>query len=243
MKHSSRLKKSLCLLLLSACLFTFCACGKNAGTAGPSSASPSPSAANAVQPTDSGTPQASDESQAKDDAIAAYKKFLAGNMDAQDAKKEISDGVVQMKDISLAPDLKTYYAIFDMNNDGIPELHLRPVTGGSYAVFTYLDGKIVLWHNGPDYESPLNNGAILYQRDGAAPTHTNYYYLVLDADGNETSKVSFAKYHSTDKNGSSESADYDVFTFEDKEVTKEKWDSLTKEYFSIPSDQSVWKEA
>ena len=106
-------------------------------------------------------------------------------MDAQDLKNEISAGTVNIQDISLEPDLKTYYALFDMNDDGIPELHLRPIVGGSYVVFTYLDGQIVLWHDGPDYESPLNNGVILYERNGAAPTHINYYYLVLDSDGSQ----------------------------------------------------------
>ena len=182
------------------------------------------------------------ENPVNNDAIAAYNDFLAGTINAKDLKHEISDGVVTMKDISLEPDFKTYYAFFDMNGDGIAELHLRPIAGGSYAIFTYQAGQIVLWHNGPDYESPQNNGAILYERDGVAPTHINYYYLVLDPDGNEISKVNFSKYHSVDKSGMTESADYDVFMFEDKEVSKEEWNSLTSEYLSNSSDLIIWNE-
>ena len=96
-----------------------------------------------------------------------------------------------------------------MNRDGIPELHLRPSSGGSYAIFTYIDGQVILWHEGPDYESPLNNGAILYERDGGAPTHINYYYLALDTDGNEILKVYFSKYHSVHESGLTESTDYE----------------------------------
>lgn len=178
----------------------------------------------------------------KDAALVAYDNFLAGSIKAQDLKHEISDGVVTIKDISLEPDFKTYYAIFDMNGDGIPELHLRPVVGGSYAVFTYLDGQVVLWHDGPDYESPLNNGAILYERNGAAPTHINYYYLVLDSHGNEISKVYFAKYHSVNESNQTESTDYDVFMFEDKEVSQDEWNSLTSKYLTNSSGLIIWNE-
>ncbi len=178
----------------------------------------------------------------KKKALAAYDNFLAGKINAQDLKHEISDGVVTIKDISLEPDYKTYYTLFDMNGDGIPELHLRPIVGGSYVIFTYRNGKVVLWHNGPDYEAPLNNGAILYERNGAAPTHTNYYYLVLDSNGKEVSKVSFSKYHSVDESTLTESTKYDVFMLEDKEVSEKKWNSKTKEYLSKPSDLIVWNE-
>lgn len=246
MKRTPFLKKTLSLLLSSVFLFSLYACGQNSvSTPSTTAASPTPNAMvtakNSAQPSDNSSPQASDDvSSAYNDALAAYDNFLAGSIKAQDLKHEISDGVVNIKDISLAPDFKTYYALFDMNGDGIPELHLRPIVGGSYAIFTYLNGQIVLWHEGPDYESPLNDGAILYERDGAAPTHVNYYYLVLDSDGNEISKVYFSKYHSVDKNGLNESTDYDVFIFEDKEVSKDEWDSLTNEYLSISSDLIIW---
>ena len=177
------------------------------------------------------------------DALAAYNGFLAGSIKAQDPQNKISNGVVSIKDITLEPDLKTYYALFDMNGDGIPELHLRPITGGSYAIFTYLNGQIVLWYQGTDYESPLNNGAILYERDGAAPAHVNYSYFVLDFDGNKISRVDFSKYHSVDESGLHESADYDVFQFDNKNVSKEEWNALTKEYLSIVSDLIIWNEA
>ncbi len=260
MKHKHFLRNTLFLLLSTIFLFSLIACGKSSTTTSSTTDTVPVSSelikVNSEQPSDSSSAQTSEvepsvnkkESSSKsnetpaEEALAAYKKFLAGSMNAQDLKQEISDGVVKIKDISLEPDFKTYYALFDMNGDGIPELHLRPVAGGSYLIFTYLDGQIVLWHSGPDYESPLNNGAILYERDGAAPTHINYYYLVLDSNGNETSKVNFSKYHSVDESGKTESADYDVFMMEDKEVSEEEWKSLTKDYLSNSSDLIVWKE-
>lgn len=261
MKHKHFLRNTLFLLLSTIFVFSLNACGQSSSTTSTTADTVPVSSelikVNSEQPSDSSSAQTSavelssesnvsssksNESPANEEALAAYKKFLAGSMNAQDLKQEISDGVVKIKDISLEPDFKTYYALFDMNGDGIPELHLRPVVGGSYLIFTYLDGQIVLWHSGPDYESPLNNGAILYERDGAAPTHINYYYLVLDSNGNETSKVNFSKYHSVDESGKTESADYDVFMMEDKEVSEEEWNSLTKDYLSNSSDLIVWKE-
>lgn len=254
MKHKHFLRNTLFLLLSTIFLFSLYACGQSSSTTSAIADTVPVSSelikVNSEQPSDSSSAQTSavepsaksNDSPAFEEALAAYKKFLAGSMNAQDLKQEISDGVVKIKDISLEPDFKTYYAIFDMNGDGIPELHLRPVVGGSYLIFTYLDGQIVLWHSGPDYESPLNNGAILYERDGAAPTHINYYYLVLDSNGNETSKVNFSKYHSVDDSGKTESAEYDVFMMEDKEVSEEEWNSLTKDYLSNSSDLIVWKE-
>ena len=261
MKHKHFLRNTLFLLLSTIFLFSLNACGQSSTTTSaatdtvpvsselikvnseqPSDSSPAQTSAMEPSANNKESSSKSNESPVYEEALAAYKKFLAGSMNAQDLKQEISDGVVRIKDISLEPDFKTYYALFDMNGDGIPELHLRPAVGGSYLIFTYLDGQIVLWHSGPDYESPLNNGAILYERDGAAPTHINYYYLVLDSNGNETSKVNFSKYHSVDESGKTESADYDVFMMEDKEVSEEEWNSLTKDYLSNTSDLIVWKE-
>lgn len=237
MKHKLFLRNTCILLLSTIILFSLNACAQSSTTTQATTDTVPVSSelikVNSEQPSDNSS---------ADDALTAYKKFLAGSINAQDLKHEISDGAIKIKDLSLEPDFKTYYALFDMNGDGIPELHLRPVVGGSYLIFTYLDEQIVFWHTGPDYESPLNNGAILYERDGAAPTHINYYYLVLDSNGNETMKVNFSKYHSVDESGKTESAEYDVFMMEDKEVSEEEWNSLTKDYLSNSSDLIVWKE-
>ncbi|BCJ92695.1 hypothetical protein acsn021_02640 [Anaerocolumna cellulosilytica] len=245
MKRKPLLRKILYLLLLFIFPFVLSACRQNSKSM-PETTGVSLSEIVTVNSDEStsGLPQTSsdDESSVNNDTITAYDNFLAGSINAQDLKHEISDGVVTINDISMEPDFKTYYALFDMNGDGIPELHLRPIAGGSYSIFTYLDGQIVLWHNGPDYESPLNNGAILYERDGAAPTHVNYYYLVLDSQGDEISKVYFSKYHSVDESGTTESTDYEVFMFEDKEVSKDEWNSLTDEYLSHSSELIVWNE-
>lgn len=241
MKPKQHITKTITLIISFAIVLSLTACGRTrTSTPVNTEAVPTPHPTVTVKPDQAFDSEASQTPEHEADALAAYDEFLTGDIDAQDSKHEISDGVVTMKELSLEPDYKTYHAFFDMNGDGIPELHLRPTEGGSYMIFTYLDGQIVLWHNGPDYEGPINNGAILYERDGAAPTHINYYYLTLDSNGNELSKVYFAKYHSVDQSGTKESADYDTFVFEDKEVTEEEWNSLTREYLSNSSDLIQW---
>lgn len=227
MRRTCFLKKAFFLLFPLSLLFILCACGQGGG----SLSAPGASTAALPTPTASAPP-----------ALAAYGEFLAGRIDAQDPKDAISSGIVKIKNITLEPALKTYCALFDMNGDGVPELHLRPIAGGGYAIFTYSNGQVVLWHCGPDYESPLNNGAILYEREGAAPTHTNYYYAVLNTNGDELSRVDFAKYHSVDGSGQHESAGYDVFTFENRAVSEDAWNSMTQEYLSIKSDLIIWNE-
>ena len=164
MKRDPFLKKAFCLLLLSVFLLALNACGQNdASTLAAAEVSPvSDGAATAkpAQPSDQGpsapidqvSVEQNEEDIAGNAALAAYNDFLAGAISAQDINHKISDGTVAIKDISLEPDFKTYYALFDMNGDQVPELHLRPVVGGSYAIFTYVDEQIVLWHTGPDYE-------------------------------------------------------------------------------------------
>lgn len=51
------------------------------------------------------------------------------------------------------------YALFDMTNDGIPELHV--LTDISYSVHTVEGKKLITWYEGDRYRRPLNNKAIL----------------------------------------------------------------------------------
>ncbi len=242
MKSKFFFQRGVCPLLLSIAVFTLVACG-DGGVDSSISADVSPGSNAELK---ENFDQASKEvvSESLDEmpleikaAISAYEEFLNGSTSALDSKHAISEGDVTIQDLAEST---TRYAFFDMNGDGVPELHLKSGMAG-YTIFTYRDEKVALWHNGPDYELPLNNGAILYERVGAAPTHTNYYYLLLDFEGNEASKVYFSKYHSINETDSTESADYDVFMLDEKEVSKEEWDLETKMYFMHLSDQITWE--
>ena len=85
------------------------------------------------------------------------------------------------------------YAFFDMNGDGIPELHLYTGHGNSYEIYTYFDQEVTLWYSGVNYNYPLENRAMGYIRYGAAPTHIDYQYRVLDFWGNTQFYIKFTK--------------------------------------------------
>ena len=171
-----------------------------------------------------------------DAAVSAYEAFLQGDADAEDPERDLSEsGSVNISDLSLGSN--TLHALFDMNGDGIPELHLRPTTGGGYEIFTYRDGQVILWHVDVDYCSPLNNGALLYERPGGAPLHTNYMYITLDSNGNEISRVRFSEYNVVDENDLKVGVRY---IYEDNDVSKETWDALTNKFLSIKSDLIEW---
>ena len=171
-----------------------------------------------------------------DAAVSAYEAFLQGDADAEDPKHDLFEsGTVNINDLSLGSN--TLHALFDMNGDGIPELHLRPTTGGGYEIFTYRDDQVVLWHADVAYCSLLNNGALLYERPGGAPPHTNYIYIELDSNGDEIARVGFSKYEVVDENDPKVGVRY---IYEDNDVSKETWDELTKKFLSIKTDLIEW---
>jgi len=131
------------------------------------------------------------------------------------------------------------YAFFDMNGDGVPELHTNSDRG--YYIFTCSNDGMIVWacHNSG---GPLNNGATLSERD-SSDTGTEYTYIEYDFFGNEQLRIEFGKYHARFFNGEKiydESSDY---IFEGEQVSKEQWDALTEPYFSIGSDKIEWIDA
>jgi len=163
--------------------------------------------------------------------LICYDNFLNGNIDA-----EVREETININDIFINDNDEqikyNQYALFDMNGDGIPELHVRSVA--DYYIFTYKDDKVVLWYVDVAYSYPLNNGAVLYMRPGGGPTHISYQYTLFNFYGEEIYQITFIKY---DENYNEEEA---MFLFDDVELSKEDWDLLTERYFSIESDLIEW---
>ena len=120
------------------------------------------------------------------------------------------------------------YALFDMTNDGIPELHV--LTDISYSVHTVEDKKLITWYEGDRYRRPLNNKAILGKTESS---ETYYEYIVLDNKGEEVFSCAFAK---NQRN---------ICLFSNGEdyikLSKRKWEKLTSPFLSIGSDKINWK--
>ena len=120
------------------------------------------------------------------------------------------------------------YALFDMTNDGIPELHV--LTDISYSVHTVEGKKLITWYEGDRYRRPLNNKAILGKTESS---ETYYEYIVLDNKGEEVFSCAFAKNQSN------------ICLFSNGEdyikLSKRKWEKLTSPFLSIGSDKINWK--
>jgi hypothetical protein len=133
------------------------------------------------------------------------------------------------------------YALFDMNGDAIPELHVR--SGLYYCIFTYYADELSVWYSGRDWCWPTDDGAILMNRLGAAPTRREYEYIVLDFWGNTILEIRFEEvtFHEEDI-ALFNIYGKEVYLFEGVEVTKEQWDALTEPYLSATSDLIEWIE-
>lgn len=120
------------------------------------------------------------------------------------------------------------YALFDMTNDGIPELHV--LTDISYSVHTVEGKKLITWYEGDRYRRPLNNKAILGKTESS---ETYYEYIVLDNKGEEVFSCAFAK---NQRNFCLFSNGEDYI-----KLSKRKWEKLTSPFLSIGSDKINWK--
>lgn len=120
------------------------------------------------------------------------------------------------------------YALFDMTNDGIPELHV--LTDISYSVHTVEGKKLITWYEGDRYRRPLNNKTILGKTESS---ETYYEYIVLDNKGEEVFSCAFAK---NQRN---------ICLFSNGEdyikLSKRKWEKITSPFLSIGSDKINWK--
>lgn len=173
-------------------------------------------------------------------ALEMYEEFLRGERDISSTycidygnRIETKTHEISIKNVdSYATES---YALFDMNGDGIPELHLR--TNGPYTIITYRNNELVVWSSWWRYAMPLNNGTILNAVEGSGPPHISYAYIVNDFYGNEVLRISF------DKGDIDYDGDYDEnddYIFENVKVSKDYWDKLTEKYLSIGSDKIEW---
>lgn len=188
------------------------------------------------------------------DALSAYDKFLNGEINAYEPKESASNGgsihISNIADTSsytiyspyinsnsdeLLTDTYTKYALFDMNEDGIPELHLSLTLGSGYMIFTYINGQVVLWYAETGHIFPLNNGAILYKRE-SIPNLTAYQYIILDFYGNEINRIKFYKSEGYED----EQAYIPIYNFDGEDVTKETWEAFTEQYLSVKYAVLEW---
>ena len=151
------------------------------------------------------------------------ERFLKGEISATD-----KDGrKVSIQDYIRGDYNK--YALYDMSGDAVPELIIR--TGNGLTIFSIKEQELTVWYQGTVYEKPLNNRAIFYERPGGAPEHTDYQYIVLSHNGEETQRTSFSEYPGNNPE----------YFINGEKVSKADYEALYKS-FDLSDDGIVWKD-
>ncbi len=177
-----------------------------------------------------------DDSSSKDiSPEELYQDFISERINA--VGKDGSD--ITLKDCMRNDPNAAYkeYAIYDMNGDEVPELIVK--TSYEFNIFWVDDNQLTLWYHGTNYTKPLNNMALLSERPGGAPTHTDYIYIVLDYRGEEMFRLDFGEYSAVEIDG----VQYDESYFINSvQVSEEVYDALTEPLLSVSDDKITWND-
>jgi protocatechuate 3,4-dioxygenase beta subunit len=161
-------------------------------------------------------------------AMHTYKEFLAGGVAVDDTNA--SETFTEIGNFNK-------FTLFDVNHDGIPELHIR--TTRYYGIFTYGDDEMRIFHEGSVYDELLNNGALRYERIGAGPAHVEYRYKTFDDDGNLREDIPFEKWD-CDENGIYD--ENDKYYYNNKEMSFAQWQSSVNDYLNMGSVAAEWAD-
>ena len=163
-------------------------------------------------------------------AAEIYNLFLENKAKANINNSEYS--LTQYIERNSAAGMKLEYTFFDMNDDGISELHLK--SPRSYDIFTVKGGKIELWYEGSPYENFTSDGNIFYCRYGGAPNNRKYIFKEPDFDGNVVSEVSWSVYNLDDSGSITPDAVF--YNGDGEEISKDEYYDYINKYDKVPYD-------
>jgi len=219
--------KRLCAALALLCLLAGC------GSAGASSVAMEATTTQTMAQTTEQTTIAVTMEQ----ALLLYQEFLAGERSAKTRNENTRYGEEVCIDDIFLGDGGDRYAFFDVNGDGIPELHVHRM---DYTILTCEDGELLAWGDFHHMSKLLNNGDILLKRLPGAGYNVSYDYIELDLNGNEQSRIGFARSMPHMINDELIFDENSHYWFEGKEVSMEEWDTLTEKYLSVGSVEIEW---
>jgi len=129
------------------------------------------------------------------------------------------------------------YTFYDMTGDGIVELCIKRYP--ELFFFTVKDGYLYHWcTEGTAYTDLLRNGALFYERHGAAPTHIYYEYYELDENASVSFRITFSWW---DGSTVEEGKVYpDFYEINGQEVTKEEYEEKTRKYLELGKNKITW---
>ena len=154
-----------------------------------------------------------------------FDKFIEGTVTATDQQGG-SISVDLLKDQAI-PLFGGEYIFFDVTGDKIPELCVR--TAQHLTLFTRNDDHLHCLRELPATTTLLNDGAILLVRSDAVLGTSEHTYVKLNKQGQDEQTITF----SADPVGNQ-------YTYNGKTVTKEEYETATKDILASKIDQSEW---
>ena len=155
---------------------------------------------------------------ASSQVVTAYNDFLGGKIPAYNNEQEIY--ITDFENIMLEPGINQY-ALFDMNNDGIPELHISAYT---YSIFSFENGKIIeVYKEDARYETH-----VITKEPALISVHqaTGYFYIYTTIDKqNVATSVHFSEPESQETNV--------TYHFNGVNVTRAEYEKLSQSYLSL----------
>ncbi len=192
----------------------------------------------------------SSKGEAYNTAITAYNDFLNGKANAvsRDGKQNFT--INNIGNSAGDPSIISY-ALYDVTGDGVPELHTRSL---NYYIFSYQNKKVVLllkdtlnfWlpeEFPPDEGGQIGDGSAAVLENRAVFSYTvnengrKYAYTTFDSDGKPTT-LNFTD--PTQYFGQEVPAGA-YYTFDNKKVTKDEFESKTREILAMKKVELEWK--
>ena len=129
-----------------------------------------------------------------------------------------------------------FYACTDINGDSNAVVGF--VSDGTLYIIDRKTMKVI--YEGVSYEHMLNNGSkcgLLYQRDGGAPKHVEYQFIVFDEENYTHIECTWACY---DDNENDTFDECDAYYYNDKLLEYKKWIEITSEYMELAKYAESW---
>ncbi|MCR4678980.1 MAG: hypothetical protein K5679_09505 [Lachnospiraceae bacterium] len=142
----------------------------------------------------------------------------------------------EVKIADLLDGKNLFFATADINGDSNAEVGF--VSDGILYIIDKQNMRVI--YEGVSYEHMLNNGSkcgLIYQRDGGAPKHVEYQFIIFDENNLPHVECTWACY---DDNEDDTFDGYDTYYFNDEPLEYEKWIKTTGEYMELAKDAETW---
>ena len=169
-------------------------------------------------------------------AVQAYHEFLRGERSVS------NEDIYQLITPTGEPERRyaSWYCIWDVNGDGIPELHF--CTGREYTIYTYKNDEMQWFHgffSDPTQYVLLESGAFMYVYS-RWDVIRGYYYFELNEQGEVINELNFACIDPNENNGCDreDECEYE-YEYEGVRYTKEEWFAKTEKYIFLNEDGEI----